>query len=438
MFNNVQCGNNISQNDCLNVQYPSPLFPHHGNHYLYENLITYPVLLPIIPGPGDDEHPHHAPTLPVLSPTLSEVNTPNYSLTEAEISTKLDKTETSHDDICFSPIRQLDGMCDLDTPEPRPPMNVRAAPYILDHNKQISKLANDASIDDFEIVVSPTEHNVNIFCSTGFYSLVAIPSFSSISAEFSATVAGMNVSCFDITGKKDGAEAIVNTVYFFRLGTGSKSSVAKVTIHLHHTQRKVQVQGGSLIDNRIRAGVWFVENFLLKTFSKVSQEKSMDIKKFNSAVREMVASHIGKIGAQQQCKACEIPFTGKSQRQTCNVCNLKYHKGCFTSTNHTCIGAGPSNIHQTSSTHVAPSSSKLLQPIPSKANQNPQPGDLSTLFNNAIANMTGCNSGQQHEEYSLPSFRSICPPSQASSISNIPTTTTTSSSLSTSEAAAAP
>ena len=373
-------------------------------------MIAYPALFPI--KTGDADHGHHGHHGSPLSGLATSSLSPPYSLPptmpyRTEINPDCDNTETNLDDVIFSPIRQLDGVYDLDTPEPRPPMNVRAAPYILDRNKQISKLANDANLDDFEIVVSPTEHNVNIFCSTGFYSLVAIPAFSSISTHFSATVAGMSVSCYEITSKNDGAEAVVNTVYFFRLGTKSKSSVAKVTIHLHHTQRKVQVQGGALVDNRIRAGVWFVQNFLLNTFSKVSQERSLDIKRFNSAVKEMVDTHIDKISEQQQCKVCEIPFTGRSQRQTCSVCNHKYHKGCFTHTNHSCIGAGSSKIHQSSSTPAAPPVSNPLQPLPDTNNHNAETGDLAAIFSNAFASMTTAttrNSGQQVEILSLPAL----------------------------------
>ena len=102
---------------------------------------------------------------------------------------------------------KIDGMIYLTTSNLKTPpvsastTNVRVAPYLLDRKKQISKLANDASIDDFEIVVSPTEHNVNIFCSTGFYSLFAVPAFSSITTSYSAVTAGVTVSWY---GKSKG------------------------------------------------------------------------------------------------------------------------------------------------------------------------------------------------------------------------------------------
>ena len=91
--------------------------------------------------------------------------------------------------------------------------------------------------DDFEVNVSPTEHNINIDCNTGFYYLVGVPAFSNISTTLSINIDGMIVSCYDITGKQDMANANVNNVYFFRLSSANKNSIAKVVVHLHHTAR---------------------------------------------------------------------------------------------------------------------------------------------------------------------------------------------------------
>ena len=253
----------------------------------------------------------------------------------------------------LSPICQYDGIDDtlLDTPLPvtsKPvndvgiPKRVRVAPYTMDRKKQLSKLANDASIDDFEIVVSPNEHNVTIYCSTGFYFLVAIPAFSDISVGSSFPVLSMTASCYDITGKVDSSHANVNTVFFFRVSNDAKSSIAKVTVHLHHTARKVQVQGGSLVDKK-RAGIWFLQHFLLQSFFKIAKDKALDITKFNNAVKGIVTNHVEKVGRQDKCYTCDIPFTGRSLRQVCTVCKEKFHKTCLQSDQHLCLGAGPSD-----------------------------------------------------------------------------------------------
>ena len=273
---------------------------------------------------------------------------------------------TTHD----TPINQFDGADDTlpDTLLPVPVRsqpanddgvsnNVRVAPYTMDRKKQIARLANDASIDDFEIVVSPNEHNVTIFCSTGFYSLVALPTFANIMIGSSFPVLSMTVSCYDITGKVDSSHANVNTVFFFRVSSDAKSSITKVTIHLHHTARKVQVQGGSLVDKK-RASVWFLQNFLLKSFSQVAKDRTVDITKFNNAVKGIVTNHVEKVGRQERCHVCEIPFTGRLLKQMCSVCKERFHKTCLQSEQHLCLGAGSSvpqhGQHTASSLHPRP------------------------------------------------------------------------------------
>ena len=118
----------------------------------------------------------------------------------------------------MSPIEQLDGITDLDLPvdspnNDHPRHGVRVAPYCLDQRKQVAKIVNDTNIDDFEIVVSPSEHNVTIHCSTGFYSMVTVPAFSAISINSSVSAGDFNVVCYDIIAKNDGSNAGVNSVF---------------------------------------------------------------------------------------------------------------------------------------------------------------------------------------------------------------------------------
>ena len=287
------------------------------------------------------------PMTPYYTPVIIETNNQFSPIRQVD---GLDDDDDTLDD-STSEILQVDGVDDLallpETPQQQPIQiarnNPKVAPYLLNQKKQVSKLAADASIDDIEIVVSPTEHNVTILCSTGFYTLVVMPTFSSVSSITSTSNAGYTISCYDITEKIDGSNASVNKVYFFRVSAKDKNISAKVTVHLHHTVRKVQVQGGALIENRIRAGVWFVENFLLKAFADISKDKAVDISKFNKAVKDMVANHTEKIRAQESCSLCDIPFRGRSMKQSCTLCNQKYHKGCYTDPDHPCVGAGPSH-----------------------------------------------------------------------------------------------
>ena len=200
----------------------------------------------------------------------------------------------------------------------------------------MSKLGHDTNIKDFEIAVSPTEQNINVLCSTGFYSMVVIPAFSPIRVGSSMSSAGINIHCYDMTGKYDGTEAHVNTVIFFKLASANKVT-NNVTVTLHHTARKLQIQGSSLIYCKTRANVWFLEKIILDMLNKISKEKMIDTSNFNIAVREMVTNHTEKLNSQLKCKLCDIPLSGRSQYEQCRSCSQYYHKKCVQSTGHPCM-----------------------------------------------------------------------------------------------------
>ena len=60
----------------------------------------------------------------------------------------------------------------------------------------------------------------------------------------------------------------------------------------HHTARRVQIQGNTMVTSNSKACVWFVQNFLLARFKVEAQDKSFDIERFNSAVSNIVSSHV--------------------------------------------------------------------------------------------------------------------------------------------------
>ena len=150
-----------------------------------------------------------------------------------------------------------------------------------------------------------------------------------INVGFRHQVNDITIYCYDITGKIDDVGATVNAVIFLRLSSRDKSSIGGVTIHLHHTVRKVQVQGSSMVNSRTRAGVWFVESYLLAKFTFVSLNKSFDIASFNTAVKNLVSNHIEKINEKEKCEVCHSQYIGRSVREYCQNCNNSFHKKCY-------------------------------------------------------------------------------------------------------------
>jgi hypothetical protein len=70
----------------------------------------------------------------------------------------------------------------------RPLLHARKTSFSLDKKKQLKKLRKDTSLADYEIEVSPSSENVNIQCSTGFYTKIAKPALEHLAVGASASV----------------------------------------------------------------------------------------------------------------------------------------------------------------------------------------------------------------------------------------------------------
>ena len=260
----------------------------------------------------------------------------------------------------LSPIPQLDGLISPDlsiTPPPQspPPRSVavptaysshapahplgaraRQVGYALNRNKQLKKVMKDASANDFEIEINSNMENVNINCNTGFYSKVAIPTLQSLAMGGAKVINTVSVQCQDIVGNFDTTLAHQTTVIFFRLSHDKVSLGSGVRIHLHHTARKVQLQGGAIMPDKTTAPVWFMEEVLKNSFTKMANEKSVDISSFNQSVSTMVSNHLANNQTANMCGGCKVYFTGRSSPEQCKECGLSFHKKCFPSSKHVC------------------------------------------------------------------------------------------------------
>ena len=323
---------------------------------MYDNFNNKdPVLyIPLYDLTQPDEHP------PVIQTVSVAYTTPSNTL-QVDSSLLLN-TLVDVDDENIIP--QLDGTDDIAlSPGPSSiPHRVFSVPdgasidqaqYRLNPKKQLKKLKQDSFLKDFDITVSPAEHSVSIICSTGFYSLVAIPAFAQTTIGTTNTVGNIMVHCYDISGKVDDVGSTVNARIFYRFTRKSdKTSAGGVTIHLHHTARRVQIQGNTMVTSNSRAGVWFVQNFLLDRFKVEAQSKSFDIERFNSAVSNIVTSHVEKLSNMEKCEGCTGHFTGRSVPEQCRICLKKYHKKCIQTDVHPCMVPPTSLSYPVSTTPV--------------------------------------------------------------------------------------
>ena len=252
----------------------------------------------------------------------------------------------------LSPIPQLDGplsppgspslstlspLCTAPLTIPPPPrsqgssfppgqtsQNKRPVNYSLDRKKQLNRLTKDAKIDDFEISVSPVAHNVTIKCSAGFYSQVVLETFANMSLQYRNQVDGVSIQCCKTEERVDTSGAIVGVLITFDLNYLNKQRrefIGTVQVHLHHTTRRVQLQGSSLVHDKVRAPVWFVDSFLKGVFNHVANLKAVNITSFNNAVLNVLTAHIQKISGQSKCGVCVSLLGKRSIPEHCLTCN---------------------------------------------------------------------------------------------------------------------
>ena len=217
-----------------------------------------------------------------------------------------------------------------------PTTSVRNATYKLNRIKQVKKLGEDTTLGNFKIVVNSKNQNVTIECNSGFYSTVAVPAIKCLTVGRDKVVLGISIHCQDIVGNFDATQAQQNTVLFFRLNQ-DKNSLGSVRVHLHHTARKVQLQGGAVMPDKMTAPIWFVEHVLRKQFTQLAQAKSVDISEYNKSVNEMITKYLRHDKTAQVCAGCKMEFNGRSTPEQCSQCKLYYHKSkCLPSSNHAC------------------------------------------------------------------------------------------------------
>ena len=225
---------------------------------------------------------------------------------------------------------------------------VMRSKFTLNKDRQLTGLYRDANIPDLDITVSPVAHNVTLKCSTGFYTEVVLPTFTEICSPGSVCpVSGVLITCSGITGRTDDGNSNVTAVLTFSLNYEDGSSAGGVTIHLHHTTRRVQLQGSTLVHGKTRAPVWFVDAFLKPKLSAVATDRKIAIDNLNETVKNVLGKHLGKpkdLGSQKYCNQCKSALTGRSSPVLCQHCNAFYHTKCFKSREHLCNIPAPNPV----------------------------------------------------------------------------------------------
>ena len=230
-------------------------------------------------------------------------------------------------------IPQLDGVDDmLDILGSKAPPAVLdlITKFALNQKRQLSGLAKHSKLPDFVIETNDSGKNVNVQCSSGFYEAVAKPAFSSLSSGFQLEILSVLVECVEIRKSCDLAGSQPGILLKFKLhGFNTIPTAVSVTVHLHHTQQKVQLQGGAALPDGGTAAVWFTQNILKQRFTNEAKNKKFDIDAINAVLSSITnAEPIPPPVSQvpEHCPHCLKRFSGQSKPVPCVRCNQFKHK----------------------------------------------------------------------------------------------------------------
>ena len=155
----------------------------------------------------------------------------------------------------------------------------------LNKEKQVNKLVNNANRTSLEIEINCNNENVNILCSPGFYSLIARLSLLSLSQGFQETCRNVTFELRSVVSHKEMSGTLQSSV--LKLLFLVDLMEHGLTISLHHTTQKVQIQGGSKMADGSTAAVFALNNFFTDIFKSRAKEHKDTIDQFNSALIDL-------------------------------------------------------------------------------------------------------------------------------------------------------
>ena len=256
-------------------------------------------------------------------------------------------------------IPQLDGAPAV-LPGPSNDTTTRTTNFVFNKIKQIEKIKKDADINDYIVTVNNNDQNSTIKCSTGFYMQVARASLGTLKDNSVLSCGDIAIKVDKITISKDqlGTESTKLIQFSFMNG---QRSIGGVAVHLHHSNRTVQIQGSAVMPDSSRAALWFL-NFVLLRFKDQARAKNFEIKNTNATFRNSVTSHKSNTDIHSQnpdvnssCMECNRGFNTQSKPSRCTKCENFFHKtNCLREHKKICH-AKPSQSKGNEQTHVSAS-----------------------------------------------------------------------------------
>ena len=211
----------------------------------------------------------------------------------------------------------------------QPGPSLQVASFQFNQEKQTQKIVNDAAIPDYEINVNNDDQNATVKCSSGFYIQVARASLGSLQHPSVLACGGIAVTVdkIRVTNDQVGTEATKLINFSFM---SDQTKIGGVTVHLHHSNRTIQIQGSAKMPDSSRAALWFLNHFILVRFKEQAKAKSFAIKSTNTSIIKASTNLNNKIGKPQSqnnsCSSCNRGFNSSSKPSMCSFCAKFFHK----------------------------------------------------------------------------------------------------------------
>ena len=193
---------------------------------------------------------------------------------------------------------------------------------VLDHTlnqvKQTNQVIANTSKTAVSFEPSTNGSNVNIDCNSGFYFHVARPAFSQLSKGYQFNHPATSFYLSEVTPHLDHTMTEQGRLVKFTFFNGGVQQ--SLSVHLHHTTCKVQVQGGAIMPDRTTAAVWFVRNFIHDSFTSLAQSNRHRIDEFHKSLMDLVPDQSSSLPARSR------KSTSSSDKGICIQCNKPLRK----------------------------------------------------------------------------------------------------------------
>ena len=280
---------------------------------------------------------------------------------------------------------------------------VKTARFALNKDKQVNGLEVDASLPDYDIVVNDDDKNVNVQCSTAFYDAVAKPVICGLAKGTTLNIDNISIDCNHIDYNRDSNGFEYNRVLHIGIGGGGKFSIGKVTIHLHHSKRLLQMQGSAVMPDGNRSPVCFLNTFVKERFSRLGKLKHYDITAMNEAVRKAVNRNRVASDISNNCYQCTRQFSNKAKPTKCIFCSKFFHKtNCLHVHSSSCSSRSSSVTNPPAASQSVTQSTGQATPANPLKRQRTQTTSTIAAMTPTVPTMETFSHSKQHQSSSSP------------------------------------